>query len=187
MIEAPEDEKSSLKTKVVPVKFKCSSADKLPDKFPVASTQSSDQPSTSDVVETANKSVGKVNRIVISNKPRPEETQVESHKPSIVIRPPVDTVDKSQAESHKPSIIIRPPANTDREQVESHKPSILIRPVTTTDRELVESHKPSIVIRPPADKDREPPQKKIIIKRPKEIIDLDRVSQDGSPHEYRKT
>ncbi|KAH9697567.1 transcription initiation factor TFIID subunit 1 [Citrus sinensis] len=187
LIEAPEDEKSSLKTKVVPVKFKCSSADKLPDKFPVASTQSSDQPSTSDVVETANKSVGKVNRIVISNKPRPEETQVESHKPSIVIRPPVDTVDKSQAESHKPSIIIRPPANTDREQVESHKPSILIRPVTTTDRELVESHKPSIVIRPPADKDREPPQKKIIIKRPKEIIDLDRVSQDGSPQEYRKT
>ncbi|KAK9185058.1 hypothetical protein WN943_025411 [Citrus x changshan-huyou] len=174
LIEAPEGEKSSLKTKVVPVKFKCSSADKLPDKFPVASTQSSDQLSTSDVVETANKSVGKVNRIVISNKPRPEETQVESHKPSIVIRPPVDTVDKSQAESHKPSIIIRPPANTDREQVESHKPSILIRPVTTTDRELVESHKPSIVIRPPADKEREPPQKKIIIKRPKDIIDLDR-------------
>ncbi|KAH9697575.1 transcription initiation factor TFIID subunit 1 [Citrus sinensis] len=178
LIEAPEDEKSSLKTKVVPVKFKCSSADKLPDKFPVASTQSSDQPSTSDVVETANKSVGKVNRIVISNKPRPEETQVESHKPSIVIQPPVDTVDKSQAESHKPSVIIRPPANTDREQVESHKPSILIRPVTTTDRELVESHKPSIVIRPPADKDREPPQKKIIIKRPKEIIDLDREVRD---------
>ncbi|KAH9658377.1 transcription initiation factor TFIID subunit 1 [Citrus sinensis] len=175
LIEAPEGEKSSLKTKVVPVKFKCSSADKLPDKFPVASTQSSDQLSTSDVVETANKSVGKVNRIVISNKPRPEETQVESHKPSIVIRPPVDTVDKSQAESHKPSIIIRPPANTDREQVESHKPSILIRPVTTTDRELVESHKPSIVIRPPADKEREPPQKKIIIKRPKDIIDLDRI------------
>lgn len=185
LIEAPEDEKSSLKTKVVPVKFKCGSTDKLPDKFPVASTQSSDQPSTSDV-DTVNKSIGKVNRIVISNKPRPEETQVESHKPSIVIRPPADT-DKSQAESHKPSIIIRPPASTDREQVESYKPSIVIRPVTTTDREQVESHKPSIVIRPPADKDREPPQKKIIIKRPKEIIDLDRVSQDGSPHEYRKT
>ncbi|KAL9413790.1 hypothetical protein AB3S75_042306 [Citrus x aurantiifolia] len=156
LIEAPEDEKSSLKMKVVPVKFKRSSADKLPDKFPVASIQSSDQLSTSDV-ETANKFVGKVNRIVISNKPRPEETQVESHKPSIVIRPLVDTIDKSQAESHKPSVIIRPLVNTDREQVESHKPSILIRPVTTTDRKLVESHKPSTVIRPPADKDREPP------------------------------
>jgi transcription initiation factor TFIID subunit 1 len=44
------------------------------------------------------------------------------------------------------------------------------------------------VIRPQTETDREQPQKKIIIKRPKEIIDVDQVSQDGSTGvEYRKT
>lgn len=184
VIEASEDEKSSFKTKVLPVKFKCGSTDKISDKL-AAPAQSSDQPVSSDV-ETVTKSVAKVNKIIISNKLRPEEMQVESHKPSIVIRPPADT-DRGQAESHKPSIIIRPPASTDREQVEAHKPSIVIRPPTSVDREQAESHRPSIVIRPPTDKDRELPQKKIVIKRPREIVDLDRISQDGSPHfEYRK-
>ncbi|XP_031286437.1 transcription initiation factor TFIID subunit 1-like [Pistacia vera] len=185
VVEASENEKSNSKAKVLPLKFKCGSTDKLSDKVVSAHMQSSDQPVTSDV-ETANKSVAKVNKIKISNKLKPEEMQAESHNPSIVIRPLADA-DRVQAESPRPSIVIRPPTNIYREQ-ESHKPAIVIRPRTSTDREQAESNRPSIVIRPPMEKDRELPQKKIIIKRPKEIIDLDQVSPDGATHlEYRKT
>ncbi|KAK6945794.1 TAFII-230 TBP-binding [Dillenia turbinata] len=58
-----------------------------------------------------------------------------------------------------------------------------------TEDVLVESYKPpSIVIRPPAEADRDQPRKKIIIKRPKEIVNLDEVSQEVSTGvEYRKT
>ncbi|XP_031250159.1 transcription initiation factor TFIID subunit 1-like isoform X2 [Pistacia vera] len=185
VVEASEDEKSSSKAKVVPVKFKCGSTDKPSDKRAFAPVQSSDQPVISDV-GTANKSVAKVNRIKISNKLKPEEMQAEIQKPSIVIRPPADT-ERVQVESHKPFIVIRPPTNIDREQ-DSHKSSIVIRPPTNTDREQVQSHRPSIVIRPPTEKDRELPQKKIVIKQPKEIIDLDQINRDRATHfEYRKT
>ncbi|CBI21835.3 unnamed protein product, partial [Vitis vinifera] len=164
LVETSEGEKSSLKAKNLPVKFKCGSADRLPDKVAPGTTHGPDQPVISDA-ETGNKFV-KVNKIIISNKMKPEDSQVESHKPSIVIRPPTET-DKEHVESHKPSIVIRPPSEIDRDQVESHKPSI--------------------VIRPPVDTDRDQPRKKIIIKRPKEIS-LDQVSQDGSTGlEYRKT
>ncbi|XP_044490103.1 transcription initiation factor TFIID subunit 1-like isoform X4 [Mangifera indica] len=185
VVDASEDEKSSSKAKVVPVKFKCGSNDKLSDKLAFLPMPTSDQQVTSDV-ETANKSVAKVNRIKISNKLKAEEMQAEIHKPSIVIRPPADT-ERVQVDLHKPSIVIRPPTNIDRE-LESQKPSIVIRAPVNTDREQVESHRPSIVIRPPAEKDRELPQKKIVIKQPKEVIDLDLFSQDGATHiEYRKT
>lgn len=184
LVETSEGEKSSLKAKNLPVKFKCGSADRLPDKVAPGTTHGPDQPVISDA-ETGNKFV-KVNKIIISNKMKPEDSQVESHKPSIVIRPPTET-DKEHVESHKPSIVIRPPSEIDRDQVESHKPSNVTRPPTETDRDQVESHKPSIVIRPPVDTDRDQPRKKIIIKRPKEIS-LDQVSQDGSTGlEYRKT
>uniref|UniRef100_A0A7N2N598 Zinc knuckle domain-containing protein n=1 Tax=Quercus lobata TaxID=97700 RepID=A0A7N2N598_QUELO len=56
---------------------------------------------------------------------------------------------------------------------ETPKPSIKIRPPANTIRDQLESHKRSIVIQPPTEIDREQPQKKIIIKQPKEIIDLD--------------
>lgn len=180
--EASEAEKSNLKPKNLPVKFKCGSADRLPDKVAPGTTHAPDQPASSDA-ETGSKFV-KVNKIIISNKTKPEDSQVESHKPSIVIRPPVET-DKEHFDSHKPSILRRTPS--DRDQVESHKPAIVIRPPAEADREQVESHKPSIVILPPVDMDRDQPRKKIIIKRPKEIS-LDQVSQDGSTGpEYRKT
>lgn len=171
--EAPEGEKSNLKAKGLPVKFTCGSTEKVSDKPTDRVAQCSDQPTTSNVqpvrsdIESGSRSVAKINKIIISNKAKPEDVQVESHKPTIVIRPPMDT---------------------DRGQVESHKPSIIIRPPTNTDRDHVESYKPSIVIRPPAEKDREWAHRKIVIKRPKEIIDLDQVSQDGSTgFEHRKT
>ncbi|CAA0807360.1 Transcription initiation factor TFIID subunit 1 [Striga hermonthica] len=51
-----------------------------------------------------------------------------------------------------------------------------------------ENPKPAVIIRPPAEAERDPPRKKIIIKQPKEIINLDDNSQDGSfGFEYKKT
>ncbi|XP_062077035.1 transcription initiation factor TFIID subunit 1 isoform X2 [Humulus lupulus] len=163
LVEASEGENLSPGTKVLPVKFKCSSTDKAPDKFSVGMTQSSEQPVTSDT-ETGRSAV-KVNKIIISNKAKPEDVQVESHKPPIVIRPPTD-MDRGQVESQKPTIVIRPPSNTERDRFASHK--ISKRPRTEIERE--QSHK------------------KIIIKRPKEIIDVDQVAQDGgSSMDHRKT
>lgn len=143
-VEAPEGEKSSLKTKVLPVKFKCSSSEKLPEKHAIEPTQSSDKPVTSDS-ETAKSA--KVNKILFPK-----------------VKP-----DNMQAESRKHSIAIRPPTDTGRSQVESH-------------------HKRSIIIRPPTEIEREQPHKKIIIKRTKEVIDIDRVSPgESTGFEHRKT
>ncbi|KAH7850532.1 hypothetical protein Vadar_034431 [Vaccinium darrowii] len=53
--------------------------------------QSSDIPVTSDA-ETGNKKPPvKVKKIKFANKLKPEEVQVELHKSSIVIKPPVET------------------------------------------------------------------------------------------------
>ncbi|ONI35877.1 hypothetical protein PRUPE_1G558900 [Prunus persica] len=114
-----------LSTKVLPLKFKCGSTEKLPDKQALGETESSERPVASDP-ETG-KPTFKVNKIIISNKMKPENAPVESQKPPIVIRPPTDT-DKGHVESQKPTIVIRPPANTDRDQVESQKPLIAKRP-----------------------------------------------------------
>ncbi|KAI8536954.1 hypothetical protein RHMOL_Rhmol10G0297100 [Rhododendron molle] len=82
-------------------------------------SQCSDKPVTSDA-ETGNpKPVVKVKKIKFANKLKPGEVQVESHKPSIVIKPPVET---------------------DRDQ-----------------------------------------PRKIVIKQPKEVINLDKSNQEVSP------
>lgn len=52
----------------------------------------------------------------------------------------------------------------------------------------VETPKSSFVIKPPVDGDREQSRKKLIIKKPREIINFDENSQDGSfGFDYRKT
>ncbi|XP_007226511.2 BRASSINOSTEROID INSENSITIVE 1-associated receptor kinase 1 [Prunus persica] len=78
-----------LSTKVLPLKFKCGSTEKLPDKQALGETESSERPVASDP-ETG-KPTFKVNKIIISNKMKPENAPVESQKPPIVIRPPTDT------------------------------------------------------------------------------------------------
>ncbi|XP_017241541.1 transcription initiation factor TFIID subunit 1 isoform X2 [Daucus carota subsp. sativus] len=124
LAETPEEDKSSSKAKIL--KVKCSSTDKLLDKATPATSQISDMPLTSDT-DTASRPTVKVNKIIFANKTRPEDTQVEQHKPSIVIKPPVET-------------------------------------------------------------DREQPRKKLIIKRPKEHIDNDQISQEESTDlDSRKT
>ncbi|KAK9939636.1 hypothetical protein M0R45_016326 [Rubus argutus] len=167
VVEVSEVENLGPSTKVLPLKFKCGSTEKLADKQTPGETESSERLTISDT-ETGRSTV-KVNKIIISNKMKPETVPVESHKPPIVIRPPAD-IDKGHGEPLKPTIVIRPPANADRDLVESQKPSVGKQP-------SMEGHK-------------EQQHKKIIIKRPKEkdVIDLDRVSQDGSTRdEHRKT
>ncbi|CAK9163157.1 unnamed protein product [Ilex paraguariensis] len=87
LVEAPEDEKPGLKAKVL--KVKCGSTDKIPEKHTAASSQSPEIPVTSDA-ETGDKPFVKVHKIIFSKKRKPADVQVESHKPSIVIRPPME-------------------------------------------------------------------------------------------------
>ncbi|KAM1575392.1 transcription initiation factor TFIID subunit 1 [Malus sylvestris] len=164
VVEASEVENLGLSTKVLPLKFKCGSTEKLPDKQPLGETESSERV-TSDPEN--GKPTMKVHKIIISNKMKPENVPVEPQKPPIVMRPLTDT-DRGYVESQKQTIVIRPPANTDRDQGESQKLSVAKRSSMEAKRE--QHHK------------------KIIIKRPKEIIDIDQISQDGgTPVEHRKT
>lgn len=162
--ETFEGEKSTLMAKMLPVKFKCSSSEKLSDNLSPGVPQTSDLPFNSD--NETGKSVVKVNKITFSKK-RNEDIQFESHKPSIVIRPP--DAKKVYAEAHKPSIVIRPPTSIDRDRMEFPRRS-------------------ATVVRSPAETKREKLNKKLIIKRPKEVIDLDQMGFDASAGmQYRKT
>lgn len=103
LVEAPpEYDKSSTKAKVL--KVKCGSTDKLPDKPTPAASQSSDRMVTSDA-EAGNKPAVKVNKIIFSNKMKSEDVPVEYHKPSIVIKPPVET----ERDQPRKKIIIKRP------------------------------------------------------------------------------
>lgn len=128
----------------IPLKFKCSSTEKSSDKPAIDTLQSADKPVTSDS-ETAKSA--KVNKIIIPKKVKPDDTQAESLKHAIVIRPPSDS-GRVQSDSHKLPIKILPPTDIDREQT----------------------------------------HKKIVIKRTKEVIDLDLDSPCGNTgFEPRKT
>ncbi|KAI3820284.1 hypothetical protein L1987_07828 [Smallanthus sonchifolius] len=141
VIEAPpEEEKPSLKAKVLKVKCGLANNDRILEKASEKATPStsqvSDRPATSDTETVNNKSSFKVNKIIFSNKSKTKDVQVESRKPS--------------------SLVIRPPVETSRSA--------------------------------PRNTPGNPPRKTIVIRRPKELIDLDQVSQEVSPGvEPRKT
>ncbi|XP_057448768.1 transcription initiation factor TFIID subunit 1 isoform X2 [Lotus japonicus] len=114
----------------IPLKFKCSSTEKSSDKPAIEIFQSSDKPVTSDS-ETAKSA--KVNKIIIPSKVKPDDTQAESLKHAIVIRPPADS-GRGLADSHKFPIKIRSSTEIDREQ--SHKKIIIKRTKEVVDLEL---------------------------------------------------
>ncbi|XP_073220532.1 transcription initiation factor TFIID subunit 1 isoform X2 [Cicer arietinum] len=114
----------------IPLKFKCSSTEKSSDRPAIETLQSADKPVTSDS-ETAKSA--KINKIIIPNKGKSDDTQAESLKHAIVIRPPTDS-GRGQVDSHKFPIKIRPPAEIDREQ--SHKKIIIKRTKDVADLEL---------------------------------------------------
>ncbi|XAR69721.1 hypothetical protein NMG60_11001422 [Bertholletia excelsa] len=110
VVEAPKDDVSNLRAKVL--KVKCGSTDKHPDKVTPAASQSSERQITSDT-EAVNKPVVKVNKIIFSNKMKSEDTQIESYRPSIVIKPPVEA---ERDQPRKKIIIKRPKEISNLEQ-----------------------------------------------------------------------
>ncbi|GJR38201.1 transcription initiation factor TFIID subunit 1 isoform X1 [Tanacetum coccineum] len=100
VVEAPpEEERSSLKAKVL--KVRCGPASSIiPEKATPSTSLVSDRPATSDRETVNNRSSVKVNKInIFSNKSRTEDIQVESHKPSslpaesnIIRNPPRKTI-----------------------------------------------------------------------------------------------
>lgn len=100
-VEASEADKSSSKAKIL--KVRCVSADKVPDKVSSVPSISSEQPSTPEA-ENGNKSAPKVIKIV-SNKAKPDDVPVESHKVNLVIRPPSEA---GKDQPHKKITIKQP-------------------------------------------------------------------------------
>jgi len=114
----------------IPLKFKCGSSEKSSDKPVTETLQNSDKPVTSDS-ETAKSA--KVNKIIIPKKVKPDDTQAESPKHAVVIRPPTES-------SRGP-----PPTDAGRGQVDYNKLPIKIRPPTEIDKE--QSHKKIVIKR----------------------------------------
>ncbi|GAB2247164.1 hypothetical protein Droror1_Dr00007046 [Drosera rotundifolia] len=85
VVEIPDVEPSSSKAKVL--KVKCNSMDKFLDKVTNMPSQSSELPATSET-ETGSRPAPKVSKIKFTSKIKHEESQAESHKPSIIILPP---------------------------------------------------------------------------------------------------
>ncbi|XP_058086188.1 transcription initiation factor TFIID subunit 1 isoform X2 [Magnolia sinica] len=102
--ESVEKSGSKLQAKIVPLKLKCGSTDKLPEKI-VLGPQTSDKQIVADT-ETGSKSLTKINKIIISSKLKSEDVPPEPQKPpSVVIRPPV-AIDRDQP---RKKIIIKQP------------------------------------------------------------------------------
>ncbi|RDX73130.1 Transcription initiation factor TFIID subunit 1, partial [Mucuna pruriens] len=119
-------------------------------------------------------------------------TEKSSDKPPIETLQSCDkpvTSDSETAKSAKVNKIIIPnKVKPDDRQAESLKHSIVIRPPTDSGRGQIDSHKFPIKIRPPTEIDREQSHKKIIIKRTKEVVDLELDSPGGNTGlQHRKT
>ncbi|KAL4565992.1 hypothetical protein LXL04_030101 [Taraxacum kok-saghyz] len=132
VIEPPpsqEDEKTSVKAKVL--KVKCGPANK--DRPTPSTSQISDKPATSDT-ETVNKSSVKVNKIIFSNKTKSDDIQppVEPHhRPtaSLVIRPPETT--RNPPPPRKTIVIKRPKEVFDFDQISGQEVSPSTEPRKT--------------------------------------------------------
>ncbi|CAN0901338.1 Transcription initiation factor TFIID subunit 1 [Linum grandiflorum] len=153
----------------LPVKFKCGSTEVPFEKPTVEASLSSDQninvsalPVSSDT-DTGNKSITKIK---IASKGRPEVASAEVHRPFQIQQHSVDT-DRGVKESYRPPVTIKPPVNVEKERLETRK---------------------TILIRPPADREKDLSRRKVVIRQPREVWDMDQTSQDGSSgFEYQKT
>ncbi|KAL1212995.1 Transcription initiation factor TFIID subunit 1 [Cardamine amara subsp. amara] len=159
--EASKGENSTFKTGGLPLKFRYGiPAGDLSDKPVSEAPGSSEQAAVSDR-DTGTKSTSKISKLKISK--------------------------RGERESHKPSVSGQPLSSTERNQAASSRRTISIpRPSLSMDIDQAESRRPHLVIRPPTE--REQPQKKLVIKRSKEIYDHDMSSLEESPRfESRKT
>ncbi|CAN1821883.1 Transcription initiation factor TFIID subunit 1 [Linum perenne] len=153
----------------LPVKFKCGSMEVPFEKPAVEASQGSDLnintsalPVSSDT-DTGNKSITKIK---IASKGRPEVASAEMHRPFQMQQlPPV--TDRGLKESYRPPVTIKPPVNVEKDHLETRK---------------------TILIRPPADREKNQPRRKVVIRQPREVWEVDQISQDGSSgFEYQKT
>ncbi|PIA32456.1 hypothetical protein AQUCO_04500216v1 [Aquilegia coerulea] len=118
VVETSENsEKAGLKTKVLPLKLKCGPGEKIPEKSTPEESQSTDKQVAFDV-ESGPRSVNKINRIVISNKLKPEDVLVEP--PKLVIKPPAEV---EREPLRKKIIIKQPKGNATVEQVKQESSS----------------------------------------------------------------
>ncbi|XP_024985574.1 transcription initiation factor TFIID subunit 1 isoform X3 [Cynara cardunculus var. scolymus] len=124
-------------------------------------------------------------------KPQPKNTvkkliQKGGTKLAVVEAPPEE--EKSSLKAKVLKVKCGPANSKIQEKATPSTSQVSDRP-TKADDVQVESHKPSsLVIRPPVESSRNLPRKTIVIKRPKEVFDLDQGSQEVSPGlEPRKT
>ncbi|WZZ08615.1 hypothetical protein YC2023_094536 [Brassica napus] len=170
----PKGDSSTSKTGGLPLKFRYGiPAGAMSDTPGSEAPGSSEQAAVSDI-DTGTKTTSKISKLKISSKAKPKESKVESDRPL-----PTYSRERGESESHKPCVSGNQAASS------RHTISIL-QPSLSMDRDQAESRRPHLVIRPPTE--REQPQKKLVIKRSKEITDHDMSSLEESPRfESRKT
>ncbi|XP_010499826.1 PREDICTED: transcription initiation factor TFIID subunit 1-like isoform X3 [Camelina sativa] len=184
--EVPKGDNLTVKTGGLPMKFRYGiPTGELSDKPVSEAPGSSEQAVVSDI-DTGTKSTSKISKLKISSKAKPKESKVESDRPPHPLMPTFSR-ERGESEPHKPSVSGQPLSSTERNQVASSRHTISIpRPSLSMDTDQAESRRPHLVIRPPTE--REQPQKKLVIKRSKEINDHDMSSLEESPRfESRKT
>ncbi|KAG5007883.1 hypothetical protein GLYMA_09G215000v4 [Glycine max] len=149
-------------------------------------------PSKKSMSKSATKVAPVDNSTKIPLKFKCSSTEKSSDKPAVETLQSSDkpvTSDSETAKSAKVNKIIIPKkVKPDDTLAESRKHAIVIRPPTDSGRGQVDSHKFPIKIRPPTEIDREQSHKKIVIKRTKEVIDLELDSPGGNTGlQHRKT
>ncbi|KAJ0235844.1 Transcription initiation factor TFIID subunit 1 [Hirschfeldia incana] len=168
----PKGDNSTSKTGGLPLKFRYG----IPSGA-MSDTPGSEAPGSSEqaaVSDTGTKTTSKISKLKISSKAKPKESKVESDRTL-----PTYSRERGESESHKPCVSGSQAASS------RHTISIL-QPSLSMDRDQAESRRPHLVIRPPTE--REQPQKKLVIKRSKEMTDHDMSSLEESPRfESRKT
>uniref|UniRef100_A0A1J3GLH2 Transcription initiation factor TFIID subunit 1 n=1 Tax=Noccaea caerulescens TaxID=107243 RepID=A0A1J3GLH2_NOCCA len=183
--ETPKGDNSSSKTGTLPLRFRYGiPAGGMSDNPGSEAPGSTEQATVSDI-DSRTKSTSKISKLKISSKAKPKESKVESDRPSHSLMPTYSR-ERAESETHKPSVSGQPLSSTERNQAASSRHTISIpQPSMSLDRDQAESRRPHLVIRPPTE--REQPQKKLVIKRSKEI-DHDMSSLEESPRfESRKT
>ncbi|XP_024009212.1 transcription initiation factor TFIID subunit 1 [Eutrema salsugineum] len=184
--EAPKGENSTSKTGVLPLRFRYGiPAGAMSDKSGLEAPESSEQAPVSDI-DIGTKPTPKISKLKISSKARPKESKIEPDRPPHSLMPTYSR-ERGESGSHKPSISGQHFSSAERNQGASSRNTISIpQPSLSMDRDQAESRRPHLVIRPPTE--REQPQKKLVIKRSKDITDHDMSSLEESPRfESRKT
>ncbi|CAN8290270.1 unnamed protein product [Cochlearia groenlandica] len=178
--ESLKGDNSTSKSGALPLKFRYGiPAGDMSDKPGSEAPGSSVQAAVSDI-DTGTKFTSKISKLKISSKAKPKESKAESDRPLHSLMP-------TYSDSHKPSVSGQPLSSAERNQAASSRHTIsILQPSLSMDRDQAESRRPHLVIRPPTE--REQPQKKLVIKRSKEITDHDMSSLEESPRfESRKT